>query len=853
MWKQIKYRFNKAFETNLLNLVLFLIGVSVVGVLFISTLFFVLQKLGILSQENFFISIVWEAFNLFFDQNAIFALDIDKNNFFDFFFKFNVTIFGILIFSTLIGIITNFISNKIESLRTGKTKIEEENHIIFFNFSRRLIPLLTELCSAYTKEKQSFVIVSNEEPLVVMEKINSVVKIPKNITIVARKGYVWQKSLQNIINLEKAKQLIILKPDVGETYKNELDCDVEVGKSFISLLASKQWEINPCKVLAEFHSEMRGYLYLNYCRDIISNKMKEIGNSWQDPDIISSANLKNSLLSQCVNTPDLSEIYDHLFGYEGSEVYFIDPNNDKYRNILKKNQGKTIKDLNALCDNIIVIGFYQNDQRYNLTWNKLFINSPINFPLSENFGIICIGKNEDQILNELNNIENQTKEVSDITAKFKEDNKDTNISMFDYSKEEDNNYLTNLINSIIASNYYNNLKSLKVYRHNLNSSLQDKTFLPNLPNYKIQKGEENHSVLGIIFHVLKTEEKNKFGFQIYSINKNSSLNNQLSSGDVILDVAVKSDLDQLRGKTFKELSYKSVPHGAQKRFKEKVIKLIDKNQEIILIVKKHTTHEIEFIELKKEQIQKDQQQINKSFELIQSNRQEMIKNLKDNINFQEKELDDLTKDMNFGTVTEYESDNCFIFFNETNQQIQKFRENPTEDHVMINNFVGFSNLRLSDGKMADHSMITEINGYRSKKILEDYKSKYFSPYIGNDVIEMNSIISKYIAAGTFDIKNTRLIDLLFSRAHTIKAHTLVDKALIATFCELEKHFQNKNETLIGIIDYDFDENQKRKIKNISINPKQTDKIKLDQGDRLITIANFNDLEMVNHSRYLHIL
>ena len=30
-------------------------------------------------------------------------------------------------------------------------------------------------------------------------------------------------------------------------------------------------------------------------------------------------------------------------------------------------------------------------------------------------------------------------------------------------------------------------------------------------------------------------------------------------------------------------------------------------------------------------------------------------------------------------------------------------------------------------------------------------------------------------------------------------------------------------------------------------------ISLDQGDRAITIANFNDLEMVNQSRYLHIL
>ena len=853
MWKFIKYRFNKAFEQNLFNLILFLIGISFIGVLFFSTFLFILQKIGLLAEENFFTTTIWQTFNLFFDQNSIFSLDVDKNNFFDFFFKFNVTIFGIIIFSALIGIITNFISNKIESLRTGKTKIEEENHIIFFNFSRRLIPLLTELCNAYVKEKQSFVIVSTEEPLTVMEKINSVVKIPKNITIVARKGYAWQKSLQNRINLEKAKQLIILKPDAGEIYKTELDCDVEVGKSLASLLASKHWDTNSCKVLAEFYDQKRGFLYLYYSRDIIVKKMKELGNTWQDPDIISSSNLKNSLLAQCTNTPDLSEIYDNLFGYEGSEVYFIDPKNEKYSEILKKNQGKTIKDLNALCDNIIVIGFFQDDQRHNLAWNKLFINSPIDFPLSDNFGIICVAKDEDQIINELNNIENQTKEIADILPNFKEDNKDTKISMFDYSKEKNNLYLTSLINSIIDSNYYNNLKSLKVYRDKFDGSLTDKKFLPAAPDYKINKEEENHPILGIIFHILKTKEKNKLGFQIYSINKNSSLSNQLSSGDVILNIVSKTEADNLKGKSELELTYKSTPGGAHKKFKEKIRKLIDENEEIILIVKKSSSKDIEFIEIKKNQISKDQHKIHQSFEEIQSNRQQMIKDLHNNVTFEEKNLEDVTKDMSMGTVMEHEKDNCYIFFNETNQQIQKFRENPTEDHVMINNFVGFSNLRLSDGKMADHSMITEINGYRSKKILEDYKEKYFSPYIGNDVIELNSIVSKYLAAGTFDIKNTKLIDLLFSRTHTIKAHTLVDKELTATFCELEKYFQNKNETLIGIIDYEFDKDQRRKIKNISINPKQTEKIKLDQGDRLITIANFNDLEMVNQSRYLHIL
>ena len=148
-----------------------------------------------------FTETLWSAFGLFFDQNKILDLDVGKNNFFDFFFKFNVTIFGILVFSSLIGIITNFISNKIESLRSGKTKIEEENHIIFFNFSRRLIPLLSELCSAYIKEKRSFVVVSNEEPLTIIEKINAVIKIPKNITIVARKGFAWHKSLQDRIKI----------------------------------------------------------------------------------------------------------------------------------------------------------------------------------------------------------------------------------------------------------------------------------------------------------------------------------------------------------------------------------------------------------------------------------------------------------------------------------------------------------------------------------------------------------------------------------------------------------------------------------------------------------------------------
>ena len=854
MWKFIKYRFNKAFEKNLFNLILFLLAASVIGIFIFSTLFFVLQKIGLLSEDNFFTETLWGAFGLFFDQNQILDLDVEKNNFFDFFFKFNITIFGILVFSSLIGIITNFISNKIESLRSGKTKIEEENHIVFFNFSRRLIPLISELCTGYVKDKQSFVVVTNEEPLRVIEKINNVIKIPKNITIVARKGFAWQKSLQDKLNLSKAKQLIILKPDVSETYKTELECDVEVGKSLASLLAHKEWDQNPSKVVAEFHDQTRGYLYLGYCDEIIKSQFKKMGRYWEEPNVISSSNLKNNLLSQCTNTPDLTEIYDQIFGYQGSEVYFLDPRKPKFTDILKKNWGKTIKELNTLCDNIVVIGFYLDDQRHNQSWNKLFLNTPTDFPLSENYGMICIAQDENQIVTELNNLDKQKKSVKDINPNFAPDDNDLKVVMFDYSKEQDTDYLTNIINSIIGLNYHNNLKSLKVFKHQVNGNLKDKAFLPQPPNYKILENEENHPLLGVIYHVVKTKDKQKFNFQIYSLNKNSALNSKINVGDYILNIVPTKEIAEYQGKAEDKCSYTTkVPYAVHKRFKDKVAKLISTNEELSIIVKRFKDNKIEFINFSSKEITDHKSKILTEFKELQDNRKNMINNIRENVSIEEKDLDNLTKEMNWATVQEYEKDNCYVFFNETNQQIQKFRENPTEDHVMINNFIGFSNLKNHNKKMADHSMITEINGYRTKRILEDYKSKYFSPYLGNDIVEINSIISKYLAAATFDQKNTRLIDLLFSRIHMIRAHSLRDDILKTTFCELENYFQQKNETLIGIIDYEFDKNHKRRIKKISINPNQTKEISLDQGDRAITIANFNDLEMVNQSRYLHIL
>ena len=822
MWKFIKYRFNKAFEKDLLYLIFFFLFLSFIGVTFISTLIFVLQKIGILSENNFFTETLWQGFRLFFVTEAFFSLD-NKNNFLDYFFKFNITIFGILILSSIIGIITNSISTRMQELRTGKTKIEEKDHIILFNFSRRLVPLLNELCKAYENEKQSFVIVSNEEPLITMEKIKSVIKIPKNITILARKGNAWQKSLLDRINLEKAKQVIILKPDINELFKTEIDCDVEVGKSMSSIIGSKEYNKNPCRIFSEFHNQRTGFSYLEFTFNIWAEK------GFLPPEIVSSEELKSNILSQCINTPDLTEIYDNLFGYEGSEVYFVGPDKSKFNNVLNKNIGRNIKDLNRLCDNIIVIGFFLKDQ------DKIFLNPPINFPLTKNFGIICIAKNEDQIIKELDELESHEKEVKDIDPNFRQDDQDLNISLLDFSKEKNKDYLTKFVKKLVGSNYYSNLKKINIYHNEKIDELNNINF-----SKKINFSEENELInLGIIFHMLNTDHKDYYKCQVYKVNQNSLLYSKIKPADEILNIIKKEDFKKnLDEKEY--CIYAESAHETQKKLKKQLNDILSENDEIIIILKKYDTGKIEFLEISKAEVLDCKTKIFKEFDKIESKKKSFQEDIK--INTIQKNLDKFSENINASDKVsdynkEFQQSNCIILLNETNQQIQKFRENPVEDHAMINNFIGFSRI------LNDQSLITEVNGYRTKKILEDFKFKYFSPTIGNDVVEMNSIISKYIAAATFDSNNTNLINLLFSRVHIFKSHTLLDKSLSTTFCELEKYFQNKNEVLIGIIDYDF-YLSRRKIKSISINPEQRKQINLDEGDRLITIANFNDLEIV---------
>ena len=844
---------NKALEKNLLNLIVFLIVLSSLFIFVLSVVLFAIDYLFVDADTSIFTNILLIATQSVFDQNAIFDVDsLSSNKIFSITFQVFFTLFGILFFSAVIGIITNYISNKIESLREGKGKINDENHIIIFNFSRRLIPLLNELFKAYEGKKKSILVVCNESPVVARERVTSVLDIPTNISLLIRRGFAWQFRTKQLLNMEKAEQILILKPDVSDLFLSELDCDVEVGKSFASIIASKQWNENPSKIIAEFHSQKIGEMYLKYCEVNIIEKIKS-NPEFEDPEIISSSELKNNILAQCINTPDLTEIYDNLFGFSGSEIYFADPSDINYKNLLKKFLGRNIKELNYHFNNIIVIGFYLFDKRHEVSRNKIFINPDEKFPFTEHYGLICIAKNENDLKKDLSkeikDNSNSKKKISNIN--LIDDNIAKSINIFDFSNIEDSSYLKKTIQSIIDHNYFNNIEKIDVFQTEIQEDVENIKLTNSLVVHDFEEEGKHHSILGLTIHSLKSEIKSQYHFQVYSIDRESILKDLINSGDIILNILPSRD-DKKESLVLSKNNHYFKTSNV-KLLKKYLHKLIHEEDKVDIICQDIDSKELKKISILSEDILSQKIKINdknkeKTSRIINKNN-EIINNIR-LIHHDNFEMAAANENIN---LSAYEDSNTYIFLNETTQKMQKFRENPTEDHLLLNSFIKFSNIQPCDDVDQKKSMITEINGYRTKRILENYKNNYYSNYLGNDVIEMNSIISKYIAASTFDIKMADLIQLLFNNIYLIKAYSLKDNDLKITFTELEQIFHSKDETLIGFIDYDFNESFGRKIRNVSINPDQTKTLNLGYGDRLITIAKYNKINLINNNKYLNFL
>jgi hypothetical protein len=127
---------------------------------------------------------------------------------------FLVTLGGILIVSTLIGVLTAGVEGKLEELRKGRSRVLESGHTLILGWSPQIFTILSELMEANANQKKAaLVILADKDKVEMEEEIRARVEQKGRTKIICRSGSPMDITDLEIVNPHEAKAIIVLPPE----------------------------------------------------------------------------------------------------------------------------------------------------------------------------------------------------------------------------------------------------------------------------------------------------------------------------------------------------------------------------------------------------------------------------------------------------------------------------------------------------------------------------------------------------------------------------------------------------------------------------------------------------------------
>ncbi len=302
---------------------------------------------------------------------------------------FFVTVGGIFILSTLIGILTTGLDQKLQELRKGRSAVIGNNYTLIIGWSPKIIHIIEQLILANeNKKKASIVILAEKDKLEMEDEIKHKIPDTKTTQIICRTGNALEHRDLEIVNPDNAKSIIILTPE------NLLPAlhDIHVIKTILSLTYNKERKLRPYHIVAEIKNKE-------------NLQAAEIAGG-DEVSLIFPKDIVAKITAQTSRQSGLSSIYLELVSYEGDEIYL-----QKQPEL----QGKTYKQILFAYETSSVIGIKKSN-------GEILINPPMNTLFEKDDKVIAISQNDDtvilskkQVFNINENIIKNTKAKSSIS------------------------------------------------------------------------------------------------------------------------------------------------------------------------------------------------------------------------------------------------------------------------------------------------------------------------------------------------------------------------------------------------------------------------------------------------------
>lgn len=276
---------------------------------------------------------------------------------------FLVTIGGIFIISTLIGVLNNGIEAKLDQLRQGRSFVIEKNHTLILGWSTKIFTIISELSIANENKKKPRIVILAEKDKVEMEdEIKEAFPNLGKLKIVCRNGSPNNLQDLEIVNPQDSKSIIILSDDFNKS-------DAQIIKTILAITKSPNRRIDPYHITTELNNERN----IEICKLIGGDEL----------EIILSDEIIAKIIIQTSRQSGLSIVYQELMDFDGAEIYF-----SAFDNLIAKPYSEVIFAFNDSA----VIGIN------NKANSAILINPPMDYVLMPGDEVIAITEDDDSLI-----------------------------------------------------------------------------------------------------------------------------------------------------------------------------------------------------------------------------------------------------------------------------------------------------------------------------------------------------------------------------------------------------------------------------------------------------------------------
>lgn len=264
-----------------------------------------------------------------------------------------VTAVGIFITASLIAIINNGIQDRLNTLRKGRSRVIETNHVVIMGWSEQVFTVISELVEANRSNKDAvIVILCDRDPVEMEDSINSRIPDKKNTRVICRQGNTSLMSDFEIVSLDLARAIIVLSQD---------DDDSETIKTLLAILNNPHRKKAPYHIVAEI-------------RDPGNLQVAKLIDKDNEVELLMVGDFIARIIAQTCRQPGLSLIYTELLDFEKNEIYFIPAG---------PTAGSSFGEAISTFENSSVIGFIGQD-------NVPHLNPPMDTPIGPDDQLISI-------------------------------------------------------------------------------------------------------------------------------------------------------------------------------------------------------------------------------------------------------------------------------------------------------------------------------------------------------------------------------------------------------------------------------------------------------------------------------